>query len=172
MATYAPLVSGTASVWTSSGGNHVLIATSLGNAAARQGDKSSAGDILDATKGLAALLEVVAETKVQVAPTDGNTIDVYLGFSSSATAGSDNVGGLTGADASLASPVSVTPQMVFCGSIIMSNAIGTGIQRQRFLIQPQDAYMIPVIVNSSGQTLSATGTDTKITITPWYAQSS
>jgi len=142
----------------------------LASGSARQGDKSAT--LVDATKGLPALLEVIVETKVQSAPTDGLTIDCFLGFSSSATAGTDNVGGLTGADGALSSPSSVTPQMVLAGSVIVSNAIGTGAQRQRFLATPLDAYVIPVFFNNSGQTVSATGTDSKVTITPLYQQSS
>jgi hypothetical protein len=170
MTTYAPLILGTPYVWTSSGGDKVITGTSLANGSARQGDKSAT--LVDGTKGLPALLEFVVETKVQVAPTDGNTIDFYVGFSSSGTAGTDNPGGLGGADATLASPSSVVPQLVFVGSVVMSNAVGTGVQRQRFLVAPMDAYVIPALVNSSGQTMSATGTDTKITMTPLYQQSS
>jgi hypothetical protein len=172
--TYAPLVAGTPLVWTTSGGDKVITGTSLANAAARQGDKSAT--LVDASspaKGLPAFLEIVVETKVQSAPTDGLTVDLFLGFSNNATAGTNNPAGLTGADGTLASPASVTPQLTFVGSIICSNAIGTGIQRQdSMFVAPKDAYVIPVLVNSSGQTISATGTDTKITITPWYQQSS
>ena len=169
--TYAPLVAGTAKKWTSSGGDHVLTGTSLASGSGRAGDKSATGDILDATKGLAALLEVWVTTKVQAAPTAGNTVDLYLSFSDSATAGTDNPGNLSGADAALGN-VDLLPQMVFVGSVVMSNSAGTGAQQQRFLVQPQDQYVIPVLVNNSGQALSATGTDTAVWITPWYQQSS
>lgn len=170
MSTFAPLIAGTPITWTSSGGTNVLSAASLANGSAVQGDKSAT--LVDATKGLPALLEIVAETQVQAAPTDGNTVDIYAGFSSSATAGTDNPGGLTGAHGTLSSPASVTSQLLLVGSLVMSNAIGTGTQRQRFLIRPQDAYMIPVLVNNSGQTVSATGTVTIITLIPFYQQSS
>ncbi len=168
--TYAPLIIGTPITWSSSGGTSVITGTSLASGSARQGDKSAT--LVDGTKGLPALLEVVVETKVGSAPTDGLTLDCYLGFSSSATAGTDNPGGLTGADGALSTPASVVPQLVFLGSVIMSNAIGTGVQRQRFLVAPQDAYVSPVLVNSTGQTMSGTGTDTKIAMTPLYQQSS
>ena len=167
--TYAPLVAGTPLVWTSSGGDKVLTFTSVVNTAGRAGDKSAT--LVDVTKGLPALLEIVVTTKVQSAPTKGLTVDCYVGFSSSATAGTDNPGGLSGADAAL-SNVDVLPQLVFVGSVVMSNSLSTGAQTARFLVAPQDAYVIPVLVNNSGQTASATGTDTKVTITPWYQQSS
>ena len=169
--TYAPLVAGTTKKWTSSGGDHVLTGTSLANAAGRAGDKCSNNDILDATKGLAAQLEIWATTKPQSAPTAGTTLDVYLAFSDSGTAGTDNPGNLSGADAALGN-VDLCPQFVFVGSIVMSNSLGTGVQQQRFTVVPQDQYVIPIIVNNSGQTLSATGTDTAVWITPWYQQSS
>ena len=171
MATYAPLVAGTTVKWATSGGNHVLTGTSLGNAAGRAGDKCSTNDILDATKGLAAVLEVWVTTKVQSAPTAGTTLDVYLAFSDSGTAGTDNPGNLSGADAALGN-VDLAPQLVFVGSVVMSNSLGTGVQQQRFLVVPQDQFVIPVIINNSGQTVSATGNDTQVWITPWYQQSS
>jgi hypothetical protein len=169
--TYAPLVAGTTVKWSSSGGNHVLTGTSLSNASGRAGDKCSTNDILDATKGLAALLEIWVSTKVQSAPTAGLTLDVYLAFSDSGTAGTDNPGNLSGADAALAN-VDIAPQLVFVGSVVMSNNLGTGLQQQRFLVQPQDQFVIPILVNNTGQTVSSTGTDTQFWITPWYQQSS
>lgn len=169
--TYGPLVAGTPKKWTSSGGDHVLTFTSVANAAGRAGDKCSTNDILDATKGLAEVLEVFASCKVQVAPTAGLTVDVYLAFSDSSTAGTNNPGNLSGADAVL-SNVDVLPLLVFVGSIVLSNSIGTGVQQARFLLQPQDQFLIPVLVNNSGQTASATGTDAFVTITPWYQQTS
>lgn len=170
MSTWAPLVVGSQITWQQSGGTNAMSMDSLATATARQGAKSAT--LVDATKGLPALLEVVISTVLQAAPTDGNTVDVYIGFSSSATAGTDNPGNLSGTDASLSGPTSVTPQLVFVGSLVCSNTVGTGTQEQRFLVAPQDAYMSPVIVNNSGQTTSATANKTVITVTPLYQQSS
>ena len=169
--TYAPLVAGTTKKWTSTGADHVLDAHGVTNTNGRAGDKCSTNDILDATKGLAALLELWVTCKVQVAPTAGTTLDVYLGFSDSGTAGTDNPGQLSGADAAL-SNVDVLPQLLYVGSVVMSNSLGTGVQAARFLVRPQDQFLIPVVVNNTGQTLSATGTDIAVWITPWYQQSS
>jgi hypothetical protein len=165
---YSDLSPGTPLVWTSSGGDFVLTGTSLADGSARQGAKNSA-TLIDATKGMPEVLEVVFETKVQAAPTDGKEVELWLGWSNSLTAATNNPGGLTGADAALSSPASVKNQLSFAGSIILSNAVGTGVQRQDpFLVRPKDIALIPVVVNASGQTISATGTDTKVTITPYY----
>lgn len=169
MSTYAPLIIGTPLTWTSSGGDKVLNAASVTTGNGRAGDKSAT--LVDGTKGLPALLEVYVQTQVQAAPTAGLTIDVYLAFSDSATAGTNNPGSLSGADAAL-SNVDVLPQLVFVGSLVLSNSLGTAAQEQRFLVAPQDQYVIPVLVNNSGQTINATGTNSKVVVTPMYQQSS
>jgi hypothetical protein len=170
--TYGPLVAGSTVVWTVTGsGNKVLTATSLADQAARQGDKSDT--LVDVTRGLPVWLEILVETQVQVVPTDGKELECWLGFSSNSVQGTGNPGGLGGADAALANPTSVKAQLTFAGSVIMSNAIGLGVQRQDpFLVRPKDAFVIPVLVNNTGQTISATGNQTKISITPWYQQTS
>lgn len=165
---YSDLTPGTPLVWTSSGGDYVITGTSLGDGTARQGGKNTVS-IVDGTKGFPEILTVLAETKVGSAPTDGKEISIYLGWSPSTTVVTTNPGGLSGSDGSLSTPASVVPQLTFAGSIICSNAVGTGIQRQdEFVVRPKDIALIPVIFNNSGQTMSSTGTDTKITVTPWY----
>ncbi len=173
MPTYAPLVAGTPIVWTSSGGDKVLTLTSLATGSGRAGDKSAT--LIDGTKGMPAFLEFFVSIPVQSAPTDGLTIDLYLSFSNSATAGTNNPGGISGADAALGD-TDLLAQMVFAGSVVMASSITTGSaaapQLQRFIVVPVDAYVIPVIVNNSGQTVNATGTNSTVTMTPWYQQSS
>lgn len=163
---YSDLVAGTAVTWTSSGGDKALTGTSLGNGAAREGAKSDTW--VDGTKGLPELIEVRLETAVGSAATAGNQVELYVGESDNATAGTDNPGNLTGADAALSNPDELTPQMVFVGALVLSNARGTSVQKQRFRFRPVCAYSVPVVYNRSGQTLSATGTQTKIVMTPYY----
>lgn len=172
MSTYAPLILGTPVVWTSSGGDKVLTCTSLTTGSAQQGAKSAT--LVDGTKGLPAFLQPeVKTTNLGAAPTDGLTIDLYLAFSSSATAATDNPGGVTGSDAAYTYTTAGVSQLVYAGSLVLSNSIGTGLQLAKLrLVAPLDAYVTPVLVNNSGQTLSATGTDTVVTLTPLYAQSS
>lgn len=137
----------------------------LANAGIREGAKSAT--LIDGTKGFPEILEIVVETKVQSSPTAGLECPVYLGFSSSPTAGTANPGGLTGADAAVGNADQL-PQLLFAGSLVMSNALGTGVQRTRFWIEPQAEYVIPVFQNSSGQTTSNADGETVISIRPWY----
>lgn len=168
--TYAPLVAGSTIVWTDTGGSFVMTLASLANNAARQGPKSAT--LVDATKGLPAVLEVLLTITYAVAPTDLATADLYLSFSDSATAGTNNPGNLSGTDVAGVTASSELAQMVFAGSLVASNTIGTSAQFQRFLVVPQDAYVSPNILNNgSGQAFGGSAT-CKITITPWYQQSS
>lgn len=167
MAVFPQLFAGTAITWSSSGATKVITMTSKADGTAREGAKSAT--LVDGTNGFPELLEVHVETKVQAAPTDGKEIELYFGWSSSATAGTDNPGGLTGADADITGPDSVKLLLSYIMSIVLSNQIGTGLQRQSpILVRPADICFVPVLVNKSGQTISATGTDTLITVVPWY----
>lgn len=163
---YSDLVAGTAITWTSSGGDKVLTGTSLTDGSAREGDKSATW--VDGTKGLPEIIEVRFETKVGSAATNGTQVELYVGESDSATAGTNNPGNLTGADAALSNPSELTPQLIFVGALVLSNARGTNTQKQRFRWKPLQAYTTPVVYNRSGQTLSGTGTDTVVVMTPFY----
>jgi hypothetical protein len=163
---YSDLSAGTAVTWTSSGGDRVLTLTSLADGAGREGDKSASW--VDGTKGLPELIEVRFEAAVASAATAGKEVELYVGESDSATAGTANPGGLTGADAAVASPDEKKAQLVFVGSLVLSNAIGTSVQVQRLRFRPVCAYSIPVVVNKSGQALGSTGTSLKVVMTPYY----
>ena len=162
---YSDLTPGTALTWMNTGGDFTLNAKALATAGIREGGKSAT--LVDGTKGFPEILEVIAETKLQAAPTAGNRCPIYLGFSKNSTAGTENPGGLTGADAAVGNADQL-PQLVFAGAIILSNALGTGVQRQRFWVPPKAEYVIPVFQNSSGQTTSNVDSETKIVIRPWY----
>jgi hypothetical protein len=163
---YSDLVAGTAVVWTSSGGDKAWTFTSVANDAAREGAKSASW--ADGTKGLPELIEVLVESQVGSAATQGKEIEYYVGESDSATAGTNNPGNLTGADAALSNPDELKLQLVFLGSLVLSNARGTNVQKQRFRFKPLQAYTIPVGVNKSGQTAGSTGTNHRIVMTPFY----
>lgn len=167
--TFAPLVAGTPITWSDSGAINTMTLAALANAAARQGPKSAT--LVDVTKGLPAVLEVLLTITFTSAPTDLNTVDCYLSFSDSATAGTNNPGNLSGTDAAGVTASSELAQMVFAGSLVASNTIGTSAQFQRFLVVPQDAYVSPNLVNNGGVAFGASAT-CKITITPFYQQSS
>jgi hypothetical protein len=163
---YSDLSAGTAVTWTSSGGDKTLTLTSLANGSGQQGDKSATW--VDGTKGLPELIEIRFETQVAVAATAGNEVELWLGESDSATAGTANPGNLTGADGALSNPDELKVQLLFVGSLVLSNARGTNVQAQRFRYKPVCAYCMPVVVNKSGQALGSTGTNSKVVMTPYY----
>jgi hypothetical protein len=163
---YSDLVAGTPITWTSSGGDKVITLTSLANDAAQEGAKSATW--IDGTKGLAEVIDIRFESQVASAATTGKEIELYIGESDSATAGTNNPGNLTGADAALSTPDELKPQLVFVGALILSGTRGTNVQKQRFKFWPICAYTIPVVVNKSGVALGNTGTNHVIVMTPYY----
>lgn len=166
---YSDLSPGTAIVWKNTGGDYAMNMKNLATAGIREGGKSAT--LVDGTKGFPELLEVIVETKLQSAPTAGNQCNVFLGFSKNSTAGTENPGGLTGADAAVSNADQLY-QLVFAGGLILSNALGTGVQRQRFTVAPRAEYVVPVFQNSSGQSTTNTDGETSITIRPWYRRAS
>lgn len=167
MPSYPNLQPGTAKVWQSSGGDYTITLTSLASSttAGREGGK---GDFYDATMGYPTLLEVTFETKMTSAPTDGNVIEIWFGESSSATAGTGNPGGLTGADAAVTNADQRKRLCKFGGVVSLSNNIGTGTQLTHFDYYPTFRYIIPLVCNTSGTALSGTAGDHILTVTPFY----
>jgi hypothetical protein len=164
---YSDLTPGTAVTWKNTGGTKTLNLKNLTTTSIRQGDKSAS--LIDGTKGLPEFLEWSMEVKLQVAPTAGLAVNLYLGWSSSATAGTDNPGGLGGADATGPNADVLTGLVRFAGAIILSNNIGTAVQRVSGIItRPLKEYVIPVVQNSSGQTTTNVDGESFITMTPWY----
>lgn len=163
---YSDLIAGTTRVWASSGGDETLTLTSLANNAAREGDKSAT--LIDGTYGLPEYLEILFKTAVGSAATTGNVIELFIGESDSATAGTDNPGNLTGADAGWSNPDELKAQLYRVGALSLSNARGTNVQSVRMLYRPTCAYIVPAVVNLSGQTLSATAGNHSLEITPYY----
>lgn len=168
MPSYPTLIAGTPLVWQASGGDYVLTLTSLASDAARQGDK---GDLYDSVNGrLPHVLDVMLQSAVAVAATTGLKIELWAGESASGGAGTNNPGGLTGADGALSSPDQLKRQLYWIGGLTLANALGTGQQRQRFAYTPTARCFLPVVVNKSGQALSGTAGDHVLTVTPYYWQ--
>lgn len=163
---YTFLEAGTALTWKSSGGDKTLTLTSLTNGSVREGDKSAT--LVDGTKGMPELLEIRLESAVGSAATQGKNINVYIGDSDNSTAGTNNPGNLSGADATVTSGSELLGQLNYVGGLSLSNARGTNVQKARMIYFPTCAYIIPVIHNDSGQTLSATAGDHQLVITPYY----
>jgi hypothetical protein len=167
MASYPTVVAGTAKTWQSSGGTYAITLTSLASSstAGREGAK---GDFYDATYGLPEFVVWTFETKMTSAPTDGNAVELWVGESTSATAGTGNPGGLTGADAAVTNADQRRRQCTIVGSLSLSNNIGTGVQRAHFVQYPMHRYQVPLVFNNSGTNLSSTAGDHVITATPYY----
>lgn len=163
---YSDLVPGTPVTWINSGGTYALTLTSLANGAAREGGKSASW--VDGTKGMPELIEVLFETAVTSAATTGREVVLFVGESDSATAGTNNPGNLTGADAGLSTPTELTTQLILLGSLILSNTRGTNVQKTRLRYRPVQPYCTPVVYNDSGVALSGTAGNHKITMTPFY----
>lgn len=169
MPSYPTLIAGTPKTWKASGGDYAITLTSLASSttAGREGAK---GDFYHATYGLPEVIVWTLETKTASAPTTGNLVELYTGESPTATAGTDNPGGLTGADAAVTNADQRKFQCSPVGCLYLSNNIGTGVQRQHFVQQPLHRYQVPLVFNNSGVALSGTAGDHVITATPYYRQ--
>ncbi len=161
---YSYLVAGTPITWKDSGGTYAMTLASLASAAARQGPKSAT--LVDGTYGMPELLEILLLATMDVAAANGTVLELYLGESSSATAGTDNPGNLSGTDAALSNPSEYKLQLDLVGSLNLSNARGTSQQAQRFRYFPTCPYIMPVLVNLGGQALDSAGNE--IRVTPYY----
>ena len=111
------------------------------------------------------------------APTAGGTVDFYLGFSSSGTAGTNNPAGLSGADAvfqgygaDTASGTEALPQLLYVGSLVVANDAVLQVQRLGTFV-PKDRYCSLVVVNNTSVALANTDSiEIAVVITPLQFQ--
>jgi hypothetical protein len=109
-------------------------------------------------------VEVSVETDTDA--TSGGTIDVYAGFSDSATAGTGNPAGLAGVDQAYAGGAGGTAAtgvklLEFVGSLVLQATQDTDAVPQVGvigMIRPSARYMMIVVHNQSGATLGSGGT--------------
>lgn len=131
--------------------DYQLDLTSLASAAARQGAKGDFG----ATR--AGQYAVFLSVEIDVAPTSGLTVEVYFGPSPDVTAGDENPGGLTGADAAYTGTAGDSlddsvKQLDFIGSLVCTADADPVMQTQLVgVYSPKMRYGSPVIYNKSGQ---------------------
>jgi hypothetical protein len=151
---------GTAISWKSSGGDYALTLTSLTNGSYRQGAKGDLGATW------AQQFAVLFTSSVGSAATNGLTINLFWATSTNGTAGTDNPGNTDGTDSSLSNGSEVSQQLIFIGSLNLSNARGTNVQKQYFTFFPPTRYGMPVVGNLSGQTLGGTAADHEVRLTP------
>lgn len=154
------LKAGTAKVWANTGGDYAFTPTSLANDAGWQGAKGDLG-VNWAQRQIVRLDVAMAS-----APTDASAVELYWCPSTSATAGTDNSGNLSGTDATVSNPDQIKRQLTFLGPLILSNALGTGVQKQHFSFYPIARYGFPVVVDKAGVAFSATASNQKVVVTP------
>ena len=109
-------------------------------------------------------------TKFGSAPTAGLTMKLWVGFSSSVTAATDNVGGCTGSDAAYTgysggTAIQSLQQLDFVGQLILDANVGPqdGIMGS---FVPRSRYCYFVWGNLSGQTTTNVDADHQVKIDP------
>lgn len=147
---------GTTVVWTSSGGDKAITLTSLGNNAGR------IGEILDRGATHSRKMRFWLQVDFGSSPTKGTTVDLYLATSDNNT---NWDGGTAPSDAALGS-ADTLPQYVYVGSVVLDD-LTTPNQSASWEIELGARYIAPVVYNNgSGQSLTSTGTDQIIRMTP------
>lgn len=142
--------------------------TSIATTAARQSDKVDLG--LGGTAYKAKRYAVFMAIEMDVAAVAGTTVDLYAGFSASATAATGNPAGLTGADAAYAGVISLAtslPQLERIGAMIMTASIATTPQLQfiGYFVAPE-RYACFVVVNNTAQAFEGDAVQMAIYIVP------
>jgi len=144
---------------------HQIDLTGLAAAAARQGAKADLG----ATR--APRYAVTARIEFASAPTDLDTVEIYMGPSLSATAATANPGGLTGADAAYTGTAGSTLaesllQLDYIGTLTCTNDGTTVVLQQTWVYSPPLRYVSPVVVNSATPAFVADAVEMSITMMP------
>lgn len=143
----------TSVTWKNTGGDYALSLATLGIAAASQGVKGDLGANYDR------IWYAQLQINMDVAPTAGDEVEVFLGFSPSATAGTSNPAALLGTNVaytgSAAGSIAQTKhQATYIGSLPLTPDADTVIQRIVLgPFTPPFRYVCPFIVNNSDQIL-------------------
>ena len=156
---------GTLKTFKSSGGDAAITMTSVANAAGRQSAK------LDLGAARAATYYVRIDCEWAATPTAGNTLDLYWAPSSSATAGTDNPGGVGGTDSAYAGYSSnltaSLPQLQFIGSMVTTAQATATVQKGVVgPFQPAQRYGTLVVVNNGGSAIHSSATNIQFVLTP------
>ena len=132
----------------------------LGNLASGGSARQSAK--MDFTANVDMLYALVAYIEFFSAPTAGGTVDFYVGFSDSATAGNNNPANLSGTDAvfqgygaDTASGTEALQQLEFVGSLEVTADADLQVGHVGSFY-PKDRYGILVVVNNTSVSLAAT----------------
>jgi hypothetical protein len=143
---------------------HQIDLTSLANGAARQGAKADLG----ATR--AARYAVRVGLEADVAPTAGTFFRLYWSASASATAGTGNDGGASGADAAYKASEEAewVRQLIHLGDIPATNDAAPTVQMMTINgdFKPPERYGMPVAFNQWGQALEGDAVEMFIALIP------
>lgn len=150
---------------------HQIDLTSLAAAAARQSDKVDFGANMD--------LEYVLGSSIEwaTAPTAGETVDFYVSWSNSATAGTNNSGGVSGADGAYtgysANLTDSLKQLQYLGSMVATVQATTNVQIDTSIstFTPRARYGTLVVVNNSaGDNFHSDAVEMAVRMTPLVTQ--
>ena len=117
-------------------------------------------------------MEMTAAIEFGTAPTAGGTVDFYVGFSHSTTAGTGNPANLSGADgayvgygAAASDATEAINQLVYVGSLVVSNDADIHIGHVGSFV-PIQQYGMVVVRNNTDQSLQSDAVEMSIRISP------
>lgn len=153
------LKQGATKTWQASGGDKAITLAGLADGAGRCGAK------IDLGSTFAREYLLMVEINLDLAPTAGNTIEIYW------AASHDDAtfpGGATGTDAAYKSGEvdEWKKQLLFVGAVIVTNDADSVVQTQGFLLHPPARYGCPVVVNKTGVALEGDNDAHQLTLTP------
>lgn len=162
---YAKIGNATEITFKSSGGSAAITMTSVANGAARQSVKCDFGALRPRRYWLKAQVEMAAT------PTAGTTIGLYMGWSNSATAGTDNPTELSGTDAAYtgqSSNLSASlPQLAFLGDAVLSALATATVQHIDVgIVEAPMRYGSLVVMNNSGAAFHSSATNISFRFIP------
>lgn len=145
--------------------------TSLAAGAARQSAK------LDFTENMDLEYVLGASIEFATAPTAGETVDFYMGFSNNLTVGINNPGGLSGIDEAYtgysANLSDSLKQLVYLGSMVATVQATTTVQVDTSIatFTPRARYGCLVVVNNSaGDAFHSDAVEMAVRMTPLVTQ--
>lgn len=143
----------------------------LTDAQARESDQ------LDFTANLDLEYVVGVSMEFATAPASGTTLDLYMGWSNSGTAATNNPGGLTGSDADYTGTAGDSlddslKQLDYLGSMVLTADATTTVQIDTAVatFTPRARYGILVVHNNSGVTTHSDAVEMAVRLTPLVTQ--
>lgn len=141
-----------------------ILLETLANNAARQSDKVDLG----ATRARRYAIHVGIE--IDVAPTAGTTISFFWSASASATAGTGNAAGASGADGAYKAGEEAEwlRQAIFLGSLVCTADAATTVQRACICeeFNPPERYGQIIVLNECGQALEGDSQEMYVALVP------